>query len=205
MEHIFWAGQKPKKSSTSLKGNIEICFWPQRSRYFNLNVNLCLLRDFLSFKTTYKPERWRDQTALKACFFIDFRLALNSGSALASTSKLVCLANLHVRVTAYLPGEHKPDELVARLFAQTTDLEMDYVKKSVFGVNGGAQIMEEDHPAMQELFKTRTCEIQPPLLCILLINDSQCFPFCIQTGCWMGCCSRRLTPKGTTRNQFWAQ
>ena len=74
-------------------------------------------------------------------------------------------------------------ELVARLFAQTTDLEMDYVKESVFGVSGGPPIMAKDHPAMQELFWTRTREIQSRFLCILLRNDSQCFPFCIQTRC----------------------
>ena len=39
MEHISWAGQKPEKLSTDLKGNIDIGFWAQRSRYFNLNVN----------------------------------------------------------------------------------------------------------------------------------------------------------------------
>ena len=36
MEHISWAGKKPKNSSTALKGNIAIGFSP---RYFNLNVN----------------------------------------------------------------------------------------------------------------------------------------------------------------------
>ena len=34
-------------------------------------------------------------------------------------------------------------ELVARLFAQTTDLEIDYVKESVFGVSGVAPIIAE--------------------------------------------------------------
>ena len=63
------------------------------------------------------------------------------------------------------------------MFAQTIDLEMAYVKESVFEVSGGDA---KDHPAMQELFKTRIGELQSPLLCLLLINDSQCFPFCIQ-------------------------
>ena len=36
MEHISWAVQNPKKSSTALKGNIAIGLSP---RYFNLNVN----------------------------------------------------------------------------------------------------------------------------------------------------------------------
>ena len=36
MEHISWAVQNPKKSSTAMKGNIAIGLSP---RYFNLNVN----------------------------------------------------------------------------------------------------------------------------------------------------------------------
>ena len=35
MEHISWAGQKPRKSSRALKGNTAIGF---STRYFNLNV-----------------------------------------------------------------------------------------------------------------------------------------------------------------------
>ena len=51
-----------------------------------------------------------------------------------------------------------------------SDLEMDYVKESVFGNCGVAPIimMAKDHPALQELFKTRTGELQSPLLCLLL-------------------------------------
>ena len=71
-------------------------------------------------------------------------------------------------------------QIVARLFAQTCDLEMEHVKETVFSVGGEAQIMGKDHPAMQELFKTRAGELQSPLLCLLVINDFQCFPFCMQ-------------------------
>ena len=50
--------------------------------------------------------------------------------------------------------------------------EMDYVKESVFGVSGVAPIMAKDHPALQELFKTRTGQLQislqSPLMCLLL-------------------------------------
>ena len=43
--------------------------------------------------------------------------------------------------------------IVARLFEQTTDMEMEFIKANVFGVEGGAPIMAKDHPALQELFK----------------------------------------------------
>ena len=51
-----------------------------------------------------------------------------------------------------------------------SDLETDYVKESVFGVSGVAPIMAKDHPALQELFKTRSGELQFPLLCLLLAH-----------------------------------
>ena len=36
-------------------------------------------------------------------------------------------------------------------------------------------------------------------------GDSQCSPFCIQTWCWMGCCSRHLTLRRTRRSLFLVQ
>ena len=78
MEHISWAGQKSEKSSTALKGNIEI------GPSFKLKCKLVSVGKKKGFKSTYKTELWPDQTAFKACFLIDFRarLALHSGPAL---------------------------------------------------------------------------------------------------------------------------
>ena len=46
--------------------------------------------------------------------------------------------------------------------------EIDYVKESVFGVSGVASIMAKDQAALQDPFKTRTGDLQSPLLCLLL-------------------------------------
>ena len=43
------------------------------------------------------------------------------------------------------------------------DLEMDYVKESVFGVSGVAPIMAKDYSALQELLKTHTSELSTEL------------------------------------------
>ena len=49
--------------------------------------------------------------------------------------------------------------IVARLFEQTTDMEIEFIKAEVFGVEGGAPIMAKDHPALQELFKLNAGEL----------------------------------------------
>ena len=49
--------------------------------------------------------------------------------------------------------------IVARLFEHTTDMEMEFIKAEVFGVEGGAPIMAKDHPALQELFKLNAGEL----------------------------------------------
>ena len=67
-------------------------------------------------------------------------------------------------------------QVVARLFAQTSDLEIKYVRGTVFCVGDAAPVMAKGDPAMQEQFKTRAGALQSPLLCLLLINNSQSFP-----------------------------
>ena len=61
------------------------------------------------------------------------------------------------RTSQHAGRQHREQvgQIVARLFAQTTDLEMEYVKETVFGDGGGAPIVAKDRPAMQERFKTR--------------------------------------------------
>ena len=54
--------------------------------------------------------------------------------------------------------------IVARLFDQTTDLEMEFIKLEVFGVDGGAPIMAKEHSALQELFKLNAGEQLCPVL-----------------------------------------
>ena len=44
-------------------------------------------------------------------------------------------------------------------FEQTTDMDMEFIKAEVFGVEGGAPIMAKDHPALQELFKLNAGEL----------------------------------------------
>ena len=113
----------------------------------------------------------------------------------------------HTSQHAALQHSENVGALVARVFVQTSDLEMEHVKELVFRVSGGPLIMAKDHPALQELFKTCASdpELQSTLLYLLLKNYSQCLPFCMQTRCLMELCSRRLTPRRTTRSLFWAQ
>ena len=70
--------------------------------------------------------------------------------------------------------------LVARLFAQTEDLEMEYIKESVFGVVSGAPIMRDDHPALQDLFKTQTGAFRFVESFSVPSFDSQCTRSCTQ-------------------------
>ena len=67
--------------------------------------------------------------------------------------------------------------IVARLFEQTTDMEMEFIKAEVFGVDDGAPIMAKDHPALQELFKLNAGEQLSPVLCLVLFKDSQRYHF----------------------------
>ena len=61
------------------------------------------------------------------------------------------------------------------MFVQTNDLEMEYIKLEVFGVEGGEPIMVKEHPTLQELFKTRAARLVSsydelsPLLCLVLL------------------------------------
>ena len=71
--------------------------------------------------------------------------------------------------------------IVARLFEQTNDVEMEFIKAEVFGNEGGAPIMAKDHPALQELFKLNAGEQLSPVLCLALLNDSQRCHFYMQT------------------------
>ena len=80
--------------------------------------------------------------------------------------------------------------IVARLFEQTTDMEMEFIKAEMFGVEGGAQIMAEDHPALQELFKLNAGEQLSPVLCFALLKDSQRCHLYMQTRSLMRCFSR---------------
>ena len=62
--------------------------------------------------------------------------------------------------------------------------------------------MAKEHPALQELFKTRAGEPLSPLLCLVLIKDSQRFHFYMQTSSLMGCCpSCPLLPSSGPRNR----
>ena len=78
------------------------------------------------------------------------------------------------------------------MFVQTNDLEMEYIKLEVFGVGGGAPIMAKEHPALQELFKARASEPLSPLLCIVLIQDSQLYHFHMQKFDGVLCAGVRL-------------
>ena len=44
-------------------------------------------------------------------------------------------------------------EIVIDLFLLTTKMNMNYVEKSVFGIKDGAPIMDNEHPAIWELFR----------------------------------------------------
>ena len=57
--------------------------------------------------------------------------------------------------------------------------------------------MVKEHPALQELFKTRASEPLSPLQCLVLIKDSQRVHFYMQTRSLMGCCSRRPPTRRT--------
>ena len=92
---------------------------------------------------------------------------------------------------AHRQRNSKPCLLLWCLFVQTNDLEMEYIKLEVFGVEGRAPIMAKEHPVLQELFKTRAGEQLSPLLCLVLIKDSQRYRFYMQTrslmGSWPSC------------------
>ena len=61
--------------------------------------------------------------------------------------------------------------IVTRLFEQNTDMEMEFIKAEVFGVEGGALIMAKDHPALQELFKLKLVSRYAPC-CALLCSKT---------------------------------
>ena len=84
-----------------------------------------------------------------------------------------------MRTSSHAARNHRErvGAIVARLFEQTTDMEMEFIKAEVFGVEGGAPIMAKDHTSMQELFKFNACEPLSPVLCLALFKDSQCSTF----------------------------
>ena len=44
-------------------------------------------------------------------------------------------------------------EVVIDLFLPTSGMDINYVKEAVFGIKDGAPIMENKHPAVEELFR----------------------------------------------------
>ena len=78
------------------------------------------------------------------------------------------IATRFLRTGQHAARDHREQvaAIVARLFLQTDDLEMEHIKQSVFGVASGAPIMAVDHPALQELFKTQTGALCLALQCI---------------------------------------
>ena len=76
-----------------------------------------------------------------------------------------------MRTSSHAARDHwkRVGAIVTRLFEQTTDREMEFIKAEVFGVEGGAPIMAKDHPALQELFKLNAGELLSPVLCLVLL------------------------------------
>ena len=54
------------------------------------------------------------------------------------------------RTSSHAARQHRENVgvLVSRLFVQTNDLEMEYIKLEVFRVEGGAPITAKEHPAL---------------------------------------------------------
>ena len=93
-------------------------------------------------------------------------------------------------------------KLVASLFAQTDDLEMEHVKQSV---SGGAPIVGNDHPAIQALFRMQTAAYPLTLWYNLFVIDSQWFHSCMQMKTLLECCSRSKSLPRNLRKLFWVQ
>ena len=86
---------------------------------------------------------------------------------------------MHTSTHAARNHRERVGAIVAHLFEQTTDMEMEFIKgfkAEVFGVEGWAPIMAKDHPALQELFKSNAGEPLCPVLCLALFKDSQRCP-----------------------------
>ena len=83
---------------------------------------------------------------------------------------------MHTSTHAARNHRERVGAIVARLFEQTTDMEMEFIKgfkAEVFGVEGWAPIMAKDHLALQQLFKLDAGEQLCPVLCLALFKDFQ--------------------------------
>ena len=116
------------------------------------------------------------------------------------------IATRFLRTGQHVARDHREQvaAIVARLFLQTDDLEMEHIKQSVFGVASEAPIMAVDHPALQELFKTQTGVLYLALQCIWPSLDSQCTRSCRQMRNSPEFCSRLPHLNKNGRSQCWA-
>ena len=100
---------------------------------------------------------------------VSHSLSLSLSLSLSTHTHTRTHARTHAHAHAHphsLPHHEQVGQIVARLFAQKSDLEKEHVKKQCSVLvatltTGEAPIMEKDHPAMQGLFKTRRSSAAP--------------------------------------------